>query len=195
MPRRPGLSSCLQIRRVERVGGPSAFIVPAGIPGIEVGNQVGKMGARGAPSSEVVLKNCCVPEENLLGREGQGRDIAAAAIDSSRIGIAALALGIAAAALEESVRYSKERVQFGQADLQFPGNPVDARQYGDRNRGLQIFDILRCLVLRSRSPYREGSRNCKTHGHRNGGAAVRQGRANSRWHGHHKGAKSRASLS
>lgn len=101
------------------VGGPSAFIVPAGIPGIEVGNQVGKMGARGAPSSEVVLKNCCVPEENLLGREGQGRDIAEAAIDSGRIGIAALALGIAEAALEESVRYSKERVQFGQAICNF----------------------------------------------------------------------------
>ena len=50
----------------------SAYIVPAGIPGIEAGEHIGKMGVRGAPSSEVLLKDCRIPNENLLGREGQG---------------------------------------------------------------------------------------------------------------------------
>jgi butyryl-CoA dehydrogenase len=123
-------------------GGFSAFIVPAGIAGIEVGNQVGKMGVRGALSSEVALKNCRVPEENLLGREGQGHDIAGAALDSGRIGIAALALGIAVAALEESVRYSKERIQFGQAICNF-----QAIQWMLADMGTEI-EVCRYLTCR-----------------------------------------------
>ena len=100
-------------------GGLSAYIVPAGIPGIEVGEHVSKMGVRGAPTSEVLLKDCRIPKENLLGREGQGSEIAGLALDGSRIGIAALALGIAQAAMDESIRYSKERVQFGQPICNF----------------------------------------------------------------------------
>ena len=95
-------------------GGLSAFIVPLNAPGLELGSNIDKMGLRGAPVSEIVLKNCRIPKENLLGLEGQGAEIANAAMDVGSIGIAALALGIAQAALEESVRYSKERVQFGQ---------------------------------------------------------------------------------
>ncbi len=100
-------------------GGVSAFIVPAGIPGIEVGKNVNKMGLRGVPSSEVLLKDCRIPKENLLGQEGQGPAIAGTALDASRIGIAALALGIAQGAMDESIRYSKERVQFGQPICNF----------------------------------------------------------------------------
>ncbi len=100
-------------------GGLSAFIAPAGSPGIEVGEVVDKMGLRGAPSSEVLLKDCRIPEENLLGREGQGSDIAGTALDGNRISIAALALGIARAAMDESIRHSKERVQFGQQICNF----------------------------------------------------------------------------
>ncbi len=100
-------------------GGLSAFIVPAGIPGIEVGSHISKMGVRGAPSAEVLLKDCRIPKENLLGREGQGSAIAGMALEASRIGVAAVALGIAQAAMDESIRYSKERVQFGQPICNF----------------------------------------------------------------------------
>jgi len=92
--------------------GISAFIVPAGIPGIEAGKQVKKMGARGALSSEILLKNCRIPKENLLGQEGQGLMIVQTTLDGCRIGTAAQALGIAEAAMSEAIRYSKERVQF-----------------------------------------------------------------------------------
>lgn len=102
------------VRKSSGPGGPSAFIVPVGTPGLEVGVNIDKMGLRGAPGSEIALKDCRISKANLLGMEGQGADIAKAAHDVGSIGIAALALGIAEAALEESVRYSKERVQFGQ---------------------------------------------------------------------------------
>lgn len=92
--------------------GLSAFIVPARTPGIEPGKIVNKMGMRGTLTSEVLLKGCRIPKENLLGLEGQGLMIARMTLDGCRIGLAAQALGIAEAALSESVRYSKERVQF-----------------------------------------------------------------------------------
>ncbi len=110
----PNAGTFIVFAKTGKSGEVSAFIVPAGIPGIEVGKHVDKMGMRGAPSSEVLLKDCRIPKENLLGQEGQGPAIAAAALDGSRVGIAALALGIAQAAMDESIRYSKERVQFGQ---------------------------------------------------------------------------------
>ena len=92
--------------------GLSAFIVPGATPGIKAGEQVKKMGTRGALSAEVELRDCRIPRDNLLGQQGQGLAIAVTSLDGCRIGIAAQALGIAQAALEESIRYSKERVQF-----------------------------------------------------------------------------------
>jgi butyryl-CoA dehydrogenase len=131
-------------------GGPSAFIVSADTPGLEVGKPLDKMGARGAPSSEVVLKDCRIPKENLLGQEGQGAVIAGASLDSGRIGIAALALGIAQAALEESVRHSKERVQFGQAICNF-----QAIQWMIANMGTEI-EVCRYLTYYAAWCYDQG---------------------------------------
>jgi len=93
--------------------GISAFIVPAGTPGLEIGKHLNKMGIRGSLTAEVFLKDCRIPKENLLGDEGQGFRIAMMTLDGGRIGIAAQALGIAQAALDESIKYSKDRVQFG----------------------------------------------------------------------------------
>jgi len=93
--------------------GISAFIVPAGSPGLVIGKHLNKMGIRGSLTAEVFLKDCRIPKENLLGGEGQGFKIAMMTLDGGRIGIAAQALGISQAALDESISYSKERVQFG----------------------------------------------------------------------------------
>ena len=94
--------------------GLSAFIVPRGTTGLKPGEHFKKMGLRSSQTSEVVLRDCRVPAENLLGGEGQGLAIATRGFDHGRIGIAAQAVGILQAALDESIRYSKERVQFGQ---------------------------------------------------------------------------------
>ena len=93
--------------------GMSAFIVPQGTSGLNPGQHFQKMGLRSSQTSEVVFRHCQVPEENLLGQEGDGLVIAMTGFDRGRIGIAAQAIGILQAALDESINYSKERIQFG----------------------------------------------------------------------------------
>ena len=99
--------------------GISAFVVPGGSPGLTIGRHLQKMGIRGSQTAEVLLKDCRIPAENLLGKEGEGFKIAMNTLDGGRIGVAAQALGIAQAALDESIRYSKERVQFGKSICEF----------------------------------------------------------------------------
>lgn len=93
--------------------GVSAFIVEKDTPGFIVGKDEHKMGLYGSRTVQLTFEDMKVPEENLLGQEGEGFKIAMSNLDSGRIGIAAQALGIAEAALEAATSYAKERVQFG----------------------------------------------------------------------------------
>ncbi|HET6374062.1 MAG TPA: acyl-CoA dehydrogenase family protein [Candidatus Polarisedimenticolia bacterium] len=93
--------------------GISAFIVEKGFPGFSIGKPETKLGITSSGSVEIVLQNCEVPRENLLGEVDQGFRIALHTLDGGRIGIAAQALGIAQGAFDEALRYSKERKQFG----------------------------------------------------------------------------------
>jgi len=97
-----------------------AFIVERGFPGLRLGKAEHKMGITCSGSVEIVLDQCEVPVENLLGNEGEGFKIAMGTLDGGRIGIAAQAIGIASAALEESLAYSRSREAFGRpiADFQ-----------------------------------------------------------------------------
>jgi len=95
--------------------GMSTFIVPKEAPGMRVGEHFKKMGLRSSQTSEMIFKDCRVPKENLLGKEGMGLQMAMTGFDHGRTGIAAQCVGILQAALDESIRYSKERVQFGTA--------------------------------------------------------------------------------
>ncbi len=92
--------------------GMSAFIVTKDNPGFRVGEIFKKMGIRSSQTSEIILKDCRVPKEDLLGKVGQGFRIAMQSLDNGRIGVASQALGIAQASLDESIKYSKERIQF-----------------------------------------------------------------------------------
>ena len=93
--------------------GISAFIVESDFPGFSVGKKEKKMGIRGSATCELIMENCIVPAENLLGQEGKGFGIAMKTLDGGRIGIAAQALGIGEGAVEETVKYVRERKQFG----------------------------------------------------------------------------------
>ena len=130
--------------------GISAFIVPAGSPGLVIGKHLEKMGIRGSLTSEVLLKDCRIPKENLLGAEGQGFRIAMMTLDGGRIGIASQALGIAQAALDESIRYSKERVQFGK-----PIGSFQAIQWMIADMATEV-DAARFLVYHAAWCYQEG---------------------------------------
>lgn len=99
--------------------GISAFLVEPGCKGFRVGRHEDKMGQRTSPSVEIVLDDCEVPCENLLGEEGQGLKIALSALDGGRIGIAAQAVGLAQGALDEAVKYAKQRRAFGKSIAEF----------------------------------------------------------------------------
>jgi len=128
-------------------GGISAFICRTNDPGFKLGKVENKMGIRGSPTNEVVLENCRVPADRLLGSEGDGFKIAMATLDKSRPGIAAQALGIAAGAFEFSAKYLQERVAFGK--------PLAKQQ------GLQwIVADMDCEIQAARLLLYEAARKC-----------------------------------
>jgi len=91
-----------------------AFAIERDTPGVSVGKKENKMGHRASNTTEVILENVRVPQENLLGREGEGFKIAMMTLDKSRAAIAACAVGIARAAFESARDYAKQRITFGQ---------------------------------------------------------------------------------
>jgi len=96
-----------------------AFIVDRDSPGFSVGKHEDLMGLRATANTELIFEDCKVPQENLLGQEGQGFKLALSLLDVSRIDIGAQAVGISQAALDKSIQYSKERKQFGRAISEF----------------------------------------------------------------------------
>ena len=94
--------------------GMSSFIVEKGTPGLTPAMKENKLGCRSSDTASLALEECCVPDENLLGEEGEGFIDALKVVDGGRISIAAMSLGIAQGSLDCSIKYSKERQQFGQ---------------------------------------------------------------------------------
>ncbi|HDR14227.1 MAG TPA: acyl-CoA dehydrogenase [Desulfobacteraceae bacterium] len=101
--------------------GISAFVVEKGTPGFVVGSVEEKMGLRASDTAELIFEDCRVPEENLLGYEGDGFVIAMASLDGGRIGIASQSVGIAQACLDAAVEYAGTRVQFNRLISNFQG--------------------------------------------------------------------------
>ena len=103
-----------------RSRGIDCFVVEKGSPGFSTNKQPGKMGMRASSIAELVFQDCPVPEENRLGDEGTGFNVAMQILDASRIGIAAQCVGISRACLEAATRYAQDRQAFGHriADFQ-----------------------------------------------------------------------------
>jgi len=100
--------------------GASAILVEKGTPGFTFGKKEKKMGIRASATGELIFRNCLVPEENLIGKEGMGFIQAMRLFDRSRPGIGAQAVGIAQGALEVAVDYAQQRIQFGQPIISLP---------------------------------------------------------------------------
>ncbi len=101
--------------------GISAFIVEKGTPGLKYGGEEIKMGMRGTVTSQLVLEDCRVPVENMIGERGMGFIGAMDILDRGRTAIAALAVGLAQGALDECIEYSKQREQFGKPISKYQG--------------------------------------------------------------------------
>jgi alkylation response protein AidB-like acyl-CoA dehydrogenase len=101
--------------------GITAFLVERGFPGFQVGKKEDKLGIRASSTCELILDNCRVPRQNLVGEIGQGYKIAMETLNEGRIAIGAQMIGLARAALDHAVAYAKERKQFGKAIGEFQG--------------------------------------------------------------------------
>ncbi len=97
----------------------SAFVLDKGMDGFRTGKKENKLGIRASDTSEVIMENCFVGPDRLLGKEGEGFVQALQILDGGRISIAALGLGTAIGAYETALRYSKQREQFGKPIAEF----------------------------------------------------------------------------
>ncbi len=101
--------------------GITAFLVERGFQGFSVGKKEDKLGIRASSTCELVLEDCEVPEENVLGEVGKGYKIAIETLNEGRIGIGAQMLGLAQGAFDYAMKYMLERKQFGQTLASFQG--------------------------------------------------------------------------
>jgi butyryl-CoA dehydrogenase/short/branched chain acyl-CoA dehydrogenase len=101
--------------------GITAFIVEKNTPGFTVGKKEDKLGIRASSTCELVLEDCHVPKENVLGEVGKGYKIAIETLNEGRIGIGAQMVGVAQGAWEYAAKYAQERKQFGKAIAEYQG--------------------------------------------------------------------------
>ena len=141
--------------RAQRSKGISAFIFEKGRQGFSPSKKENKLGLRASETASVVFEDCFVPDENLLGEEGQGFVNSMEILDGGRISIAALAVGIAQGAFESAVRYAKERQQFGK-----PISEFQAIQFKLATMATQI-DAARLLMYRAASLKDQGKKTTK----------------------------------
>jgi len=100
-------------------GGISGFLIEKGTKGFRPGKKENKLGLRASDTAELIFEECEVPEENLVGKIGEGFKDAMRVLDGGRISIAALSLGIARGALDAAMNYAQQRRQFGKAISEF----------------------------------------------------------------------------
>jgi alkylation response protein AidB-like acyl-CoA dehydrogenase len=101
--------------------GITAFLIEKAFPGFTVGKKEDKLGIRASSTCELILEDCRVPKENVLGEVGKGYKIAIETLNEGRIGIGAQMLGVARGAWECAAKYAQERKQFGKAISEFQG--------------------------------------------------------------------------
>jgi butyryl-CoA dehydrogenase/short/branched chain acyl-CoA dehydrogenase len=101
--------------------GITAFLVERDFPGFIVGKKENKLGIRASSTCELILEDCAVKKENVLGEVGKGYKIAIETLNEGRIGIGAQMVGVAQGALECGINYTRERHQFGKSIGSFQG--------------------------------------------------------------------------
>ena len=131
----------------------SAFIVERTDPGFSVGKHEKKMGIRGSSTCELIMEDCVIPKDRMLGKQGKGFAIAMKTLDGGRIGIASQALGIAEGAIEETIAYTKERVQFGRRISQFQNTQFQLADMHTHTQAAQYLVYAAAMRKQSGEPY------------------------------------------
>ncbi|MBI2401662.1 MAG: acyl-CoA dehydrogenase [Gemmatimonadetes bacterium] len=99
--------------------GITGFVIERGFPGFSVGKKEDKLGIRASSTTELILEQCTVPPENVLGEVGKGYKVAIETLNGGRIGIGAQMIGVARGALTAALKYVGERQQFGKPIAEF----------------------------------------------------------------------------
>ena len=131
----------------------SAFIVERTDPGFSVGKHERKMGIRGSSTCELIMEDCVIPADRLLGKQGKGFGIAMKTLDGGRIGIAAQALGLGEGAVEEAIKYTKERVQFGKRISQFQNTQFQLADMHTKMQAAQFMVYSAAMKKQNHEPY------------------------------------------
>lgn len=101
--------------------GITAFVVERGMEGFSISKKENKLGIRASSTCEILLDNCRVPKENVVGEVGKGYKVAIETLNEGRVGIGAQMIGIAQGAFDAALAYVQERKQFGKAISEFQG--------------------------------------------------------------------------
>ncbi|MEM7350886.1 MAG: acyl-CoA dehydrogenase family protein [Acidobacteriota bacterium] len=125
----------------------SAFVLEKGMQGFRPGKKENKLGIRASDTAEVVMENCFVPDDHLLGERGDGFIQALQILDGGRISIGALGLGTAIGAYETALAYAKERQQFGQRIADFQAISFTLAEMATRIAASEILLMAAALAM------------------------------------------------
>jgi alkylation response protein AidB-like acyl-CoA dehydrogenase len=115
------LTVFVKVKENDEILGLSPFVLTNDLTGFSVGKKEEKMGLRASSTAEVILEDCRIPSDHLLGTPGEGFSILLSSLNSSRPNIAAQAVGMAEAAFDAAVSYANQRMQFGKRIIEHQG--------------------------------------------------------------------------
>ena len=118
--------------------GITCFLVERGFDGFQVGKKEDKLGIRASSTCELILDECRVPKENVMGEIGKGYKVAIETLNEGRIGIGAQMLGLSEASLRHSLAYAKERKQFGKSISEFQGVQFDLAEIATQTEAARL---------------------------------------------------------
>jgi alkylation response protein AidB-like acyl-CoA dehydrogenase len=118
--------------------GITAFIVERDFEGFTVGKKEDKLGIRASSTCELILENCKIPKENVLGEVGKGYKVAIETLNEGRIGIGAQMIGLAQGSFDYGLNFSKEREQFGKPISEFQGMQFQLAQAATELEGARL---------------------------------------------------------
>ncbi len=141
----------------------SAFVLEKGMEGFRPGKKENKLGIRASDTAEVVMENCFVPDDHLLGDVGEGFIQALTILDGGRISIAALGLGTAMGAYDTALAYAKERQQFGRRIADFQAIAFALAEMSTRIAASEILTLAAALEMDRGGPVTQLSSQAKLH--------------------------------
>jgi alkylation response protein AidB-like acyl-CoA dehydrogenase len=141
--------------------GITAFLVERGTPGFTVGKKEDKLGIRASSTCELLLEDCVVTADQVLGDVGKGYKVAIETLNEGRIGIGAQMIGLAQGALDHAVAYTKERKQFGKPIADFQAVQFQLAQVASELQAARLLVYNAARLRDARRPFLQDAAMCK----------------------------------